>query len=98
MHVTDVSHPDAELQKATVLSTLRGLGLRPALLESAVEVHSKVDLVPGHTTPCSGVLAVSAVSGRGLDELKAALEASVLRATGRQLLTIRVRLEGPQLG
>lgn len=98
VHVTDVSHPDAELQKATVLSTLRGLGLRPALLESAVEVHSKVDLVPGHTTPCSGALAVSAVSGRGLDELKAALEASVLRATGRQLLTIRVRLGGPQLG
>lgn len=98
VHVTDVSHPDAELQKATVLSTLRGLGLRPALLESAVEVHSKVDLVPGHTMPCSGALAVSAVSGRGLDELKAALEASVLRATGRQLLTIRVRLGGPQLG
>lgn len=48
--------------------------------------------------PCSGALAVSAVSGRGLDELKAALEASVLRATGRQLLTIRVRLGGPQLG
>ncbi|XP_052024429.1 putative GTP-binding protein 6 isoform X4 [Apodemus sylvaticus] len=47
MHVTDVSHPDAELQKATVLSTLRGLHLPPALLESALEVHSKVDLVPG---------------------------------------------------
>lgn len=47
MHVTDVSHPDAELQKATVLSTLRGLHLPPALLESALEVHSKVDLVAG---------------------------------------------------
>lgn len=47
VHVTDVSHPDAELQKATVLSTLRGLHLPPALLESALEVHSKVDLVPG---------------------------------------------------
>lgn len=47
VHVTDVSHPDAELQKATVLSTLRGLRLPPALLESALEVHSKVDLVPG---------------------------------------------------
>lgn len=96
VHVTDVSHPDAELQKATVLSTLRGLGLRPALLESALEVHNKVDLVPGYM-PCSGALAVSAVSGRGLDELTTALEASVLRATGRQLLTLRVHLGGPQL-
>lgn len=50
-----------------------------------------------YTPPCSGVLAVSAVSGRGLDELKAALEASVLRATGRQVLTLHVRLGGPQL-
>ncbi|NP_660129.2 putative GTP-binding protein 6 [Mus musculus] len=98
VHVTDVSHPDAELQKATVLSTLRGLHLPPALLESALEVHSKVDLVPGYTPPCSGALAVSAISGRGLDELKAALEASVLRATGRQVLTLCVRLGGPQLG
>lgn len=51
-----------------------------------------------YTPPCSGALAVSAISGRGLDELKAALEASVLRATGRQVLTLRVHLGGPQLG
>lgn len=51
-----------------------------------------------YTPPCSGALAVSVVSGRGLDELKAALEASVLSATGRQVVTLCVRLGGPQLG
>ena len=42
-----MSHPETELQKASVLSALRGLGLPDALLESMVEVHNKVDLVPG---------------------------------------------------
>lgn len=43
------------------------------------------------------VLAVSALLGFGLEELKAELEDAVLRATGRQVLTLRVRLAGPQL-
>ena len=42
-----MSHPETELQKASVLSALWGLGLPDALLESMVEVHNKVDLVPG---------------------------------------------------
>ena len=42
-----MSHPETELQKASVLSALRGLGLPNTLLESMVEVHNKVDLVPG---------------------------------------------------
>lgn len=47
VHVRDMSHPEAELQKACVLSTLRGLQLPAPLLTSIVEVHNKVDLVPG---------------------------------------------------
>lgn len=42
-----MSHPETELQKASVLSTLRGLRLPAALLDSVLEVHNKVDLVPG---------------------------------------------------
>ncbi|EGW14374.1 Putative GTP-binding protein 6 [Cricetulus griseus] len=97
MHVRDVSHPSTEQQKASVLSTLQGLQLPSALLDSMLEVHNKVDLVPGYSPPGPGVLAVSALLGHGLDELKAALEESVLRATGRQVLTLCVRLGGPQL-
>uniref|UniRef100_A0A8B9WWW8 GTP binding protein 6 (putative) n=1 Tax=Bos mutus grunniens TaxID=30521 RepID=A0A8B9WWW8_BOSMU len=97
VHVRDVSHPETELQKASVLSALRGLGLPDALLESMVEVHNKVDLVPGYTPAEPDVLAVSALLGLGLDELMARVEDAVLRATGRRTLTLRVRLAGPQL-
>ncbi|XP_055420188.1 putative GTP-binding protein 6 [Bubalus kerabau] len=97
VHVRDVSHPETELQKASVLSALRGLGLPNTLLESMVEVHNKVDLVPGYTPAEPDVLAVSALLGLGLDELMARVEDAILRATGRRTLTLRVRLAGPQL-
>nr|XP_042097503.1 putative GTP-binding protein 6 isoform X3 [Ovis aries] len=97
VHVRDVSHPETELQKASVLSALGGLGLPDALLESMVEVHNKVDLVPGYTPVEPDVLAVSALLGLGLDELMARVEDAILRATGRRTLTLRVRLAGPQL-
>ncbi|XP_047394224.1 putative GTP-binding protein 6 isoform X2 [Sciurus carolinensis] len=97
MHVRDVSHPETELHKASVLSALRGLGLPAPLLDSVVEVHNKVDLVPGYRPPDPSTVAVSALRGRGLDQLRATLEDAVLRATGRQVLTLHVKLAGPQL-
>uniref|UniRef100_A0A8C4LKG9 Putative GTP-binding protein 6 n=1 Tax=Equus asinus TaxID=9793 RepID=A0A8C4LKG9_EQUAS len=96
VHVRDVSHPETELQKASVLSTLRGLRLPAVLLDSVLEVHNKADLVPGYS-PAGPHVAVSALLGHGLEELKARLEEAVLRATGRRVLTLRVRLAGPQL-
>ncbi|XP_041519383.1 putative GTP-binding protein 6 isoform X2 [Microtus oregoni] len=97
LHVRDMSHPNTEQQKASVLSTLQGLQLRPALLNSMLEVHNKVDLVPGYRPPGHHVPAVSALLGHGLDKLKATLEESVLQATGRRVLTLCLRLGGPQL-
>lgn len=47
VHVRDVTHPETELQKASVLSSLRGLRLPAPLLDSMLEVHNKTDLVPG---------------------------------------------------
>ncbi|KAM5195835.1 putative GTP-binding protein 6 [Hipposideros larvatus] len=97
VHVRDVSHPESELQKASVLSALRGLRLPAPLLDSVLEVHNKADLLPGYSPAGPRALAVSALLGLGLEELKAELEAAVLRATGRRVLTLRVRLAGPQL-
>eukprot|EP00071_Canis_lupus_P015885 XP_005641106.1 putative GTP-binding protein 6 isoform X2 [Canis lupus familiaris] len=97
VHVRDMSHPETELQKASVLSTLRGLRLPAALLDSVLEVHNKVDLVPGYRPAGPQAVAVSALLGQGLPELKARLEDAVLRATGRQVLTLRVQLAGAQL-
>ncbi|KAM6149236.1 putative GTP-binding protein 6 [Rhynchocyon petersi] len=96
-HVRDVSHPETELQKATVLSTLHDLHLPASLLSSMVEVHNKVDLVSGYSPSEPGALAVSALLGQGLQELQQGLEAAVLAATGRHAHTLRVPLEGPQL-
>ncbi|XP_072812353.1 putative GTP-binding protein 6 [Vicugna pacos] len=97
VHVRDMSHPDTEQQKASVLSALRGLRLPAALLDSVVEVHNKVDLVPGYSPVGPHAVAVSALLGLGLEELKAKLEDAVLRATGRRALTLRVQLAGAQL-
>ncbi|KAL4663961.1 hypothetical protein H8959_012905 [Pygathrix nigripes] len=97
VHVRDVSHPEAELQKSSVLSTLHSLQLPARLLDSMVEVHNKVDLVPGYSPTEPNAVPVSALLGHGLRELKAELDAAVLKATGRQILTFRVRLAGAQL-
>ncbi|XP_057575023.1 putative GTP-binding protein 6 isoform X3 [Hippopotamus amphibius kiboko] len=97
VHVRDVSHAETELQKASVLSALRGLHLPPPLLERMLEVHNKADLLPGYRPAEPGAVAVSALRGLGLEELKARLQDAVLRATGRRVLTLRVPLAGPQL-
>ncbi|XP_026309124.2 putative GTP-binding protein 6, partial [Piliocolobus tephrosceles] len=97
VHVRDVSHPEVELQKRSVLSTLHSLQLPARLLDSMVEVHNKVDLVPGYSPTEPSAVPVSALLGHGLRELKAELDAAVLKATGRQILTLRVRLAGAQL-
>ncbi|XP_060030033.1 putative GTP-binding protein 6 [Erinaceus europaeus] len=97
VHVRDVSHPDTELQKASVLSTLCDLCLPSPLLASVLEVHNKVDLVPGYCPVDPRAVAVSALLEHGLEDLKARLEDAVLTATGRRVLTLRVQLQGPQL-
>ncbi|KAM6143338.1 putative GTP-binding protein 6 [Erethizon dorsatum] len=97
VHVRDISHPERELQKASVLSTLQGLRLPDQLLHSMVEVHNKVDLVPGYSAPEPSALAVSALRRLGLEQLKTRLEDAVLAATGRRALTFCVPLAGPQL-
>uniref|UniRef100_A0A8I5NWN2 Uncharacterized protein n=1 Tax=Papio anubis TaxID=9555 RepID=A0A8I5NWN2_PAPAN len=53
---------------------------------------------PGSYSPTEpNAVPVSALLGHGLQELKAELDAAVLKATGRQILTLRVRLAGAQL-
>ncbi|KAK1327452.1 hypothetical protein QTO34_013088 [Cnephaeus nilssonii] len=135
LHVRDVSHPEAELQKRSVIAALRGLGLPARCWTRCWRRTTRwtwcpagPHLVHGSTPGPMGVpvagrggggpsapptapelqalgyrpagpraLAVSALRGLGLEELKAELEAAVLSATGRRVLTLRVRLAGPQL-
>jgi len=43
VHVRDISHPDAEAQKANVLQTLQQQNVEPKLVDSMIEVCNKVD-------------------------------------------------------
>ncbi|XP_065436883.1 putative GTP-binding protein 6 isoform X1 [Chrysemys picta bellii] len=97
VHVRDISHPETALQKASVLSVLKNLNLPSHLLDSVVEVHNKVDLIERYQSPETNTIAVSALLGYGLEELKEEIERIVLKTTGKKILTIKVNLAGPQL-
>jgi GTP-binding protein HflX len=85
LHVRDVAHPDTAAQRADVLGVLHemGEGPDPALDHGwegrVVEVLNKADLlggigeVVGAAAP--GAVAVSALTGEGLDDLREALDA-----------------------
>ncbi|XP_030332030.1 putative GTP-binding protein 6 isoform X1 [Strigops habroptila] len=97
VHVRDITHPETVLQKATVLSVLKNLNLPSHLLDSMVEVHNKVDLIERYKPTEENVLAISALHGHGLEELKEEIEKKILTATGKKILTVNINLEGPQL-
>ncbi|XP_048180451.1 putative GTP-binding protein 6 [Corvus hawaiiensis] len=97
VHVRDITHPETILQKATVLSVLRNLNLPSHLLDSMVEVHNKVDLIERYKPTEENALAISALHGHGLEELKQEIEKKILTATGKMILTVNINLEGPQL-
>ncbi|NXI53556.1 GTPB6 protein, partial [Chloroceryle aenea] len=97
VHVRDITHPETALQKATVLSVLKSLNLPSHLLDSMVEVHNKVDLIERYKPTEENALAISALHGHGLEELKEEIEKKILTATGKKILRVDINLEGPQL-
>ncbi|KAE8625689.1 hypothetical protein XENTR_v10006364 [Xenopus tropicalis] len=97
IHVRDISHPETLKQKASVLSVLKNLRLPQQLLDTMIEVHNKIDLVDMPENIDASVLSVSALLGHGLEDLKQQVETAVMKSTGRNVLTINVKLESPQL-
>ncbi|XP_035249956.1 putative GTP-binding protein 6 isoform X1 [Anguilla anguilla] len=97
VHVRDVSHPETVNQKANVLSVLKSLQIPERLLNSILEVHNKIDLVPGYQPSEVDTLSVSALTGQGLEDLKQRVEAAILESTGKLILTLRVPLDTSQL-
>ncbi|HEY9569286.1 MAG TPA: GTPase HflX [Thalassobaculum sp.] len=82
VHVRDISHPDSSAQKADVLTVLADLGIdettRPGRM---LEVLNKIDRLPENQRIALGqrveagnepLVAVSAISGEGIDRLVAA--------------------------
>ncbi|XP_055492444.1 putative GTP-binding protein 6 [Leucoraja erinacea] len=97
VHVRDISHPETVNQKVNVLNILKNLQLPNELLNSIIEVHNKIDLVNSYQPADPNTIAVSALHGLGMDDLKKKIEEAVLQATGKLILTIKVKLAGPQL-
>ena len=83
LHVRDASHPDTGAQRADVLGVLAELAEGPnAPLDEGwparvLEVLNKADLLGGvdAVPPMEGTIAVSALTGDGLDALRNALDA-----------------------
>jgi len=85
LHVRDAAHGESEAQKKDVLKVLSELGVEPGDDRPLIEVLNKIDLLePGQREGLleknrvrgKGPIAISAVSGDGIDDLLARLEAS----------------------
>jgi len=80
LHVRDVAHPDSAAQRADVVAVLDGMVRDGALDESwpsrTIEVLNKADLVggPEEVPARDGSVAVSALTGDGLETLKRAID------------------------
>ncbi|MBD8064641.1 GTPase HflX [Devosia sp. PTR5] len=85
LHARDISNPDHAAQAQDVLKVLEELGVS-AETTPVIEVWNKIDRLPDVDAALAGVapagkvagtVAVSAKTGRGLEELKATIEAAL---------------------
>ena len=100
LHVRDVSHGDAEAQSGDVRDVLKELGVDPDS-GKLIEVWNKLDRLPEHERERLSNLAkrqtpspvlVSALTGEGIDALKALIEDKL----GESRRTFEVRLEAAE--
>ncbi len=83
LHVRDIAHPDTAAQRADVIAVLDGLArdgaLDPGWPDHTIEVLNKADLLGGVDAVAvrEPAVAVSAVTGEGLDALRAVVEARI---------------------
>lgn len=86
LHVRDISHPETEEQAEDVAEILGSLGVDDDV--DLIEVWNKIDALSADTRAAlrrtdartQGVQAVSALSGEGLDDLIAAIDAHLAQA------------------
>lgn len=97
VHVRDASHADTQAQKDDVLTVLKELGVGEKIDGAMIEVLNKTDLLDeDHRARLKNIssrdtktVAVSAVTGDGLDELEAAID-EMLNA---DCVTVRARFD-----
>ena len=97
LHVRDIAHEESEAQKTDVLKVLDELGLEEGR-HQVIEVLNKIDLLPAETRKGylarnlarpDGPIAVSALTGDGLNSLKLMLE----RLLGSEEQVFRLMLD-----
>ncbi|WP_439545371.1 GTPase HflX [Sandarakinorhabdus sp.] len=89
VHVRDISHPDSDAQAQDVMKVLSELGLAPENRETPMlTVFNKIDAMDAEQRALvqaragSDAIPVSALTGEGLDQLRAAMDIA-LRAGAR---------------
>jgi GTP-binding protein HflX len=104
LHVRDVAHPDSEAQAADVEAVLATLGLSEEDSPPRLEVWNKLDLLPaaerrellGEAARRRDAVAVSALIGEGLDDLREAVAEALHR--GSETHHIRLNAgDGPRI-
>jgi len=91
LHVRDAAHPDSGAQRADVIAVLDGLAADGVLAEDwpahSIEVLNKADLLGGveQVSVRGTSVAVSAMSGEGLDRLAAVIDERI--AAGMEIAT-----------
>jgi GTP-binding protein HflX len=96
LHIRDVAHDESEAQKADVLKVLAELGIDIGGGRPLIEVLNKIDLLEAAAragliarNARGGAIAISAVTGQGVPDLIAGIEA----ALGARETEIRLKLE-----
>ena len=97
LHVHDAADPQGAAQAADVRSVLADLGVRPED-EHVIEVFNKIDLLDpaareaqrsrGSASAEASSVAVSAITGEGIDDLLTILERKVAGALAERTLTV----------
>ncbi len=86
VHLVDGSHPDWPEQLAVGEEVLESLGIDP---KGCIVALNKIDRLDGGLPPAPvgrTVVAISALTGQGLDELRSAMAAAVLAQPGLEVL------------
>jgi GTPase len=95
LHVRDVSHADTRAQAEDVTQVLESLGLAEDRLETIQEVWNKLDTLPEDEkakaqaqAKRAGAIAISALTGEGVPDLLAIIEARL--SSGESELTVEI--------
>ena len=94
IHVRDIAHPDTEAQRADVEAVLDEIGVPPST--PRIEAWNKLDLLDPDrraamadiATRRDGVMAISALTGEGVDALLASVAAQLTAAHRRYVIEL----------